>query len=90
MGTHNSKGGSTSSRKSLWLHIGNVLKRCVVEQVRTEEEKKADKDKKREETTITIYMDWKAASVQHKADKKLISKVRKYGGKDEVFAQTQK
>lgn len=34
-------------------------------------------------------MDLKAPSVQHKMDKKLISKVRKYSEKDEVFAQTQ-
>lgn len=90
MGTQNSKDGSISSKKLLWLYIENVLKRYVGEQVRTEEEEKAFKVKKREETIITIYMDLKASSLQHQVDKKLISKVRKYGEKDEVFAQTQK
>lgn len=42
------------------------------------------------ETISTIYMDLKAAYVQHKVDKKLISKVRNYSEKDKAFEQTQK
>lgn len=80
------KDGSISSRKLIWLHTETVFKKCAVEQVRTEEKLKADKKKR--ETISSIYMDLKEAYVQHKVDKKLISKVRKYSENDEVFAQT--